>query len=200
MTKVKICGLKRECDIGYVNSVLPDYIGFVFSEDSKRYIHPKEAAKLKEKLDNRIKAVGVFVDAPLENVAQLASRGVIDTIQLHGSETDTYINELRVLLNIRIIKAFKVTSKNDISIAIESSADMILLDNGGGGTGKAFDWSHISGIKRSFILAGGLTSENVTGAIRKYKPYAVDTSSGVETGGLKDFDKIQNFINIVRSI
>lgn len=200
MTKVKICGLKRGCDIEYVNSVLPDYIGFVFAKDSKRYIHPIEAAKLKKKLDIRIKAVGVFVNAPVEFVVSLASKGVIDMIQLHGSETDIYINELRGLFNMPIIKAFRVASTNDISLAMESAADMVLLDNDCGGTGETFDWSYISGIKRPFILAGGLTPENVTEAIRKYKPCAVDTSSGVETDGLKDFDKIQNFINIVRSV
>lgn len=200
MTKVKICGLKRECDIEFANSLLPDFIGFVFAEASKRYIHPDKAAELKEKLDNRIKAVGVFVNASLEFVAQVASKGIIDMIQLHGSETNACINELRELLNIPIIKAFKVASKNDIALAMESVADIVLLDNGNGGTGETFDWSYISGIKRPFVLAGGLTFENITEALRKYKPYAVDTSSGVETDGVKDFEKIKRFINIARNI
>lgn len=200
MTKIKICGLTRECDIEFANKLLPDYIGFVFFEGSKRYIPLTAAAELKKKLDKRIKAVGVFVDAPLDSVIEIASKDIIDAIQLHGSEDNKYINKLKGLFDKPIIKAFKVTSKKDISFAIDSDAHMILLDNGAGGTGETFDWSYISAIDRPFILAGGLSPENVSPAVRKYKPFAVDASSGVETEGVKDFDKMKKFIYLIRGI
>ena len=150
MTKIKICGLSRLCDIDYVNTAMPDYIGFVFAPHSKRYVSPSQAAQLKAASD------------------------------------------------VPIIKAFSIKSKKDIQTAVLSSADYILLDNGAGGTGDAFNWSLISGISRPYFLAGGLTPNNVGQAVYKNHPFAVDASSGVETNGFKDFDKIKLFIETVR--
>lgn len=197
MTKIKLCGLKRECDIEAVNKLNPDFIGFVFAEKSKRYVNPIEAAKLKEMLSKDIKAVGVFVNESPEAVAELLNKGTIDMAQLHGSEDEEYISRLRSLTDKPLIKAIKVQSKADIEAADESSADYVLLDSGAG-TGMTFNWQLIKGIKRPYFLAGGLTPENVAEAVKTLNPYAVDVSSGIETDGLKDEAKMADFVSIVR--
>lgn len=200
MTKIKICGLTRFRDIDYVNTLLPDYIGFVFAKASKRYISPDNAAVLKNRLVDKIKSVGVFVNEPAESIINIAKAGTIDIIQLHGNEDSDYIEKLRNQTDLPIIKAYKITSKEDAENAEKSSADYILLDNGNGGTGECFDWSLCKNIKRDFFLAGGLDPDNVKQAIDKCMPYAVDVSSGVETDGTKDFDKIMRFIKSVRDL
>lgn len=197
MTGIKLCGLKRECDIEAVNKLNPDFIGFVFAEKSKRYVNPIEAAKLKEMLSKDIKAVGVFVNESPEAVAELLNKGTIDMAQLHGSEDEEYISRLRSLTDKPLIKAIKVQSKADIEAADESSADYVLLDSGAG-TGMTFNWQLIKGIKRPYFLAGGLTPENVAEAVKTLNPYAVDVSSGIETDGLKDEAKMADFVSIVR--
>lgn len=197
MTKIKLCGLSREADIEAVNILLPDYIGFVFAPKSKRYILPAEAKKLKEKLDKRIKAVGVFVNEELKTVAELLNNGTIDMAQLHGSEDEAYIRELSAAARKPVIKAFKITNNDDAKTAEMSTADYILYDSGAG-TGKVFDWSWLDGIEREYFLAGGLSIENVSEAIKKLHPYAVDVSSGIETDGLKDEAKMKEFISNAR--
>ena len=197
MTGIKLCGLKRECDIEAVNKFNPDFIGFVFAEKSKRYVDPEGAAKLKAKLNKGIKAVGVFVNESPETVADLLNKGTIDMAQLHGSEDEEYISRLRSLTDKPLIKAIKVQSKADIEAADESSADYVLLDSGAG-TGMTFNWQLIKGIKRPYFLAGGLNPENVTEAVKTLNPYAVDVSSGIETDGLKDEAKMADFVSIVR--
>ena len=197
MTGIKLCGLKRECDIEVTNKLNPDFIGFVFAEKSKRYVNPIEAAKLKEMLGKDIKAVGVFVNESPEAVAGLLNKGTIDMAQLHGSEDEEYISRLRSLTDKPLIKAIKVQSKADIEAADESSADYVLLDSGAG-TGMTFNWQLIKGIKRPYFLAGGLNPENVAEAVKTLNPYAVDVSSGIETDGLKDEAKMADFVSIVR--
>ena len=197
MTKIKLCGLRREADIEAVNILLPDYIGFVFAPGSKRYVLPAEAKKLKEKLDKRIKAVGVFVNEDLKTVAELLHNGTIDMAQLHGSEDEAYIRELSAAARKPVIKAFKITNNDDAKTAEMSTADYILYDSGAG-TGKVFDWSWLDGIEREYFLAGGLSIENVSEAIKKLHPYAVDVSSGIETDGLKDEAKMKEFISNAR--
>lgn len=197
MTGIKLCGLKRECDIEAVNKLNPDFIGFVFAEKSKRYVNPIEAAKLKEMLGKGIKAVGVFVNESPEAVAELLNKGTIDMAQLHGSEDEEYISRLRSLTDKPLIKAIKVQSKADIEAADESGADYVLLDSGAG-TGMTFNWQLIKGIKRPYFLAGGLSPENVAEAVKTLNPYAVDVSSGIETDGLKDEAKMADFVSIVR--
>ncbi len=197
MTKIKLCGLKRECDIEAVNKLNPDFIGFVFAQKSKRYVDPEGAAKLKAKLNKGIKAVGVFVNESPETVADLLNRGTIDIAQLHGSEDEEYISKLRSLTDKPLIKAIKVQSKADIEAADESSADYVLLDSGAG-TGMTFNWQLIKGIKRPYFLAGGLSPENVAEAVKTLNPFAVDVSSGIETDGLKDEAKMADFVSTVR--
>lgn len=198
MTKIKICGLSREEDIGYVNEAGPDYIGFIlhFSK-SRRNISTGRAAALKRLLSPRIKAVGVFVDQPPEVVIEAAAAIGLDVIQLHGSEDNDYIAALRKRTALPIWKAFKIRSAADLTAAEESAADEILLDNGYG-TGEAFDWSLAAGFDRPFLLAGGLTPDNIAGAIRALRPKLVDISSGVETDGQKDKRKVFAAVNAVR--
>lgn len=198
MIKVKICGLKRDCDIEYANQLKPDYVGFVFADYSSRFISPELAVVMRCKLSTEINAVGVIVNLPLQKAARIVGDSLMDLVQLHGDEDDNYILRLRELTGKPIIKAFRVDSESDLSRAASSSADYVLFDSGSGGTGKTFDWSLIAQIERPYFLAGGLNPQNVETAVEKLHPYAVDTSSGVETGGHKDFQKIKSFIDIIR--
>ncbi len=197
MTKIKICGLKSEDDISYVNELRPDYIGFVFLQGRARYVSPERAARLKSLLNPAIQSVGVFVNEPLENVAALLQNGTIQAAQLHGQENADYAQRLKYLCDKPIIKAFIIKTREDIEKALAYPCDYLLLDNGLG-TGETFDWSLIQDIRRPFFLAGGLTPQNVKNAISLTHPYGVDTSSGVETDGCKDYAKIKAFINAVR--
>ncbi len=188
MTKIKLCGLSRPRDILAANQLRPEYIGFVFAPESKRYIAPKGAAELKELLDPNIQAVGVFVN---EN------RGVIDLAQLHGSEGGDYVDRLRMLTPKPIIQAFRIATVQDVLRAEASAADHILLD-AGAGTGTVFDWSLLHQIRRPYFLAGGLGPDNVEEAVERLHPYAVDVSSGIETDGGKDPEKMAAFVAAVR--
>lgn len=197
MTKIKLCGLSRPCDIDVVNKLHPEYIGFVFAPKSKRYISFKKAVKLKQLLDYQIQAVGVFTNETIENVADLLNKNIIDIAQLHGNENEQYIKQLKKLTNKPIIQAFQITEKTDITIIQNSIADYILLDSGAG-TGSVFDWSLIKKIKRPYFLAGGLKIDNIENAINLTKPYAVDISTGIETNGLKDKTKMAAFVATIR--
>ncbi|MDD6276377.1 MAG: phosphoribosylanthranilate isomerase [Clostridia bacterium] len=197
MTKIKFCGLTRPCDIEAVNELKPEYIGFVFYEKSKRNVTAELAGELKKLLIDEISAVGVFVDSPIEYVASLLNNGIIDIAQLHGSEDEGYIKKLRSFTDKPIIKAFKIKDKTDITEAEKSSADYVLLDSGCG-TGSAFDWNLIKDIKRPYFLAGGLNLENIENAVSILAPFAVDVSSGIETNGLKDKNKMREFVCTVR--
>jgi phosphoribosylanthranilate isomerase len=191
LTKIKICGLTRPCDIDAVNAEKPDYIGFVFAE-SRRKVTPGQADELREKLSPDIIPVGVFVDETIENIISLAQNGIIDIIQLHGSETEDYINNLKALTDKIIIKA----NRNS------TSADYLLFDNVNPGSGQTFDWSLIPKTNKPFFFAGGIRADNVAEAVAKVNPFAVDVSSGVETGtnGVKDPAKIKEFIRRVRNV
>lgn len=197
MTKIKLCGLTRSCDIEYVNELLPEYIGFVFAPKSRRYISPEKAEVLREHLDDRITPVGVFVDEKIEVIADLIKRKIIDIVQLHGNESEKYITGLRRVIDCPVIKAFRIESEADIVSANNSSADYVLLDSGGG-TGKVFDHSLLKDIARPYFLAGGLTPENVETAVKQLKSFAVDVSSSLETDGFKDKIKMTAFVKAVR--
>ena len=197
MTKIKFCGLTRIEDIEAVNTLKPDYIGFVFWPRSKRNITREKAQELKAELDPSIKAVGVFVDEDIEVVKALLNDDIIDIAQLHGSEDGTYINDLKISTGKPVIKAFKIRSEEDGKRAEESPADMVLLDSGMG-TGKTFNWEIIKGVKRPYFLAGGLAPETASEAVRTLHPYALDVSSGIETEGIKDTKKMTDFCEAVR--
>ena len=169
MTKVKLCGLSRESDIAAVNKLKPDLVGFVFAKKSKRYVSPEQAAALKSLLAPGILAAGVFVNEPVEAVAELLDHGVIDAAQLHGSEDDDYIARLRAMTGKPIFRAFKVKSEADLPAIENCAADLVLLDSGA-----------------------------VADAIAALHPYGVDVSSGIETDGVKDESKMAAFVAAAR--
>ena len=197
--KIKLCGLTRPEDIKCANKLNPDFIGFVFAKKSKRYVSPDNAFSLKELLLPKIKAVGVFVNEDVKEVANLLNENIIDIAQLHGDEDEAYIKKLRILTDKPIIKAFKIKTRDDLLGVKESSADYILLDSGSG-SGNVLEWDLIKSVERPFFLAGGLNPENVEEAIRTVKPYAIDVSSGIETDGFKDENKMKDFVAKAREI
>lgn len=201
-TRIKICGLSRMEDIDYVNEARPDYCGFVIGVPaSRRNVTVTQLARLRERLSEQICPVGVFVNAEPELIAELLNDGRIDVAQLHGSEDETYIARLRNLTDKPLIKAFSVQNLSDLETAEKSSADLVLLDHGKGGTGASFEWELLRHWKkRPYILAGGLDAGNIPEAVSEYHPYAVDLSSSVETGGKKDREKILAAVAAVRSI
>ena len=199
MTKIKLCGLSRPRDIEVANALKPDYIGFVFAQKSKRYVSPERAAELKALLNPGIQAVGVFVNAEPEFIAELLAQGVVDIAQLHGQEDGAYVAQLRALTDRPLIQAFRIGSEADMRRALKSPADFILLDSGSGGTGTTFDWRLIRASDRPWFLAGGLGPENAIEAVRSLSPYAVDVSSGIETDGVKDPEKMRAFVEAVRN-
>ena len=198
MIKVKICGLSREEDIDVVNRVLPDFIGFVFAP-SRRRVDIETAAMLKKKLDKRIGVVGVFVNEDMGNIIQIYKNGNIDLAQLHGDEDSEYINRLRESCGCRIIKAVGVS---DTLPPLPKEPDYLLFDalsSQRGGAGKVFDWNILKEYHGlPYFLAGGLGVDNISGAINALSPFCIDVSSGVETDGLKDGKKIENFVRLVR--
>lgn len=196
MPKIKFCGIRRFEDIDYVNELRPDYIGFVFWAKSRRYVTPETAKMLKQRLNPDIKAVGVFVDENLDTITSLLKEGIIDIAQLHGSESEEDIAELRVKTDAPIIKAFKIKSAADIENACKSSADFVLLDSGYG-TGKAFDWNLFQSLNRPFFLAGGISADNIGEAINRFSPYAVDLSSAIEINGMKDKTKMREIMQLI---
>ena len=197
MTRIKLCGLTRPCDIQAANLLKPDYVGFVFAPGSRRCLSPAQAAELRLLLNPGILAVGVFVDERPEQVAALLSRGIIDAAQLHGQEGEAYLQALRRLTDKPILQAFRIASPEDVAQAEASSADGILLDSGAG-SGAVLDWTLLKGLSSPCFLAGGLTPDNVAAAIDAVRPYAVDVSSGIETGGQKDPQKMAAFMAAVR--
>lgn len=204
MLKVKICGIKTLQDVEFVNRQKPDFTGFVFYSLSKRYVSLITARSLKAKLNKKIKSIGVFVNAPPEEIAAAAELGIINMVQLHGDETNAYIAELRKICTLPVIKAVRVREEADIKKAAFYNCEYFLFDTYStasyGGTGRQFDTQLLKGVKinKPYFLAGGLNAENVRSALKGLKPYAVDVSGGVESGGSKDEIKIKNFIKQVK--
>ena len=201
MTKVKICGLFRPSDIEYVNEVRPDWCGFVVNfPKSHRNLSPDQVRALRRGLDGAVTPVGVFVDQPVEEVTALLNDGTISIAQLHGHEDGDYIRTLRnAAPGHPVWKAFKVQGPGDLETANASPADLVILDNGYG-TGETFDWSLAGGVTRPFLLAGGLTPENIPDATHLLHPYGLDISSGVETEKRKDLAKIRAAVTAARKI
>ena len=198
MTKIKLCGLTRPEDIAAANAVHPDFVGFVFAPKSKRYLAPEAAGLLKTRLAPGIRAVGVFVNEAPETVADLLNRGVIDIAQLHGQEDTAYLARLRALTDKPLWQAFRVDGPESLTNAAQSPADLLLLDSGAGGTGTAFDWTLLQDFSRPYLLAGGLDPATVGRAVRTLHPYGVDVSSGIETNGRKNPEKMAAFAAAVR--
>lgn len=200
--KIKICGLKRREDIEVVNQVMPDYIGFVFAR-SKRQVSMEEAAALKKHVRPEIKTVGVFVNEDINQIIRLCKHNIIDVIQLHGDEEEKEINDIRSKVSNPIIKAIRVHAMEDIKKAKDYTADFLLFDayhqDQYGGSGLTFDWSMVNNIKLPFFLAGGINTNNIVMAMDRCNPYGIDVSSGVETEGVKDRDKIVEIVSKLRN-
>ena len=197
MTKIKLCGLTRPEDITAANALEPDFVGFVFSPKSRRCVTAEQARALRSQLSPAIQAVGVFVDEEPERVAALLEAGIIDLAQLHGREDEGYLERLRALTEKPILQAFQIKTAEDLMRTQSSSVDYILLDSGAG-TGTTFDWGLLTSVRRPYFLAGGLGPDNVAQAIQVLHPWGVDVSSGIETGGVKDFHKMAAFVAAVR--
>ncbi|WP_303927909.1 bifunctional indole-3-glycerol-phosphate synthase TrpC/phosphoribosylanthranilate isomerase TrpF [Veillonella parvula] len=221
--KVKMCGISKVETIPAVVEAQPDYMGLVFAP-SKRQVTVDQAkilvSELHKQYANRynrdviqwsndvvqefIKTVGVFVNETLENLVTIATEVNLDAVQLHGDEDEAFIQSLKERTNVEVWKAVQIRSAADAEKWIDSSADMLLFDayykDERGGTGEVFDWSYLDEFERPFMLAGGIDSTNVARAIRTVRPYGIDISSGIETEGVKDDEKIKAFTNIVRTI
>ena len=199
--KVKICGLFREEDIAYVNAAMPDFIGFVFWDKSKRRVTKEQAKRLKNKLNPLIQAVGVFVDEEREVVLDLLKEGIIDIAQLHGSETEEYIRWLKEKSGRPVIRMIRLARDTDYDMLEQTAADYLLFDSGLG-SGRTFDWSLIERVKghchKPFFLAGGLGEDNADEAIRQVAPFALDMSSSLETDGVKDEEKIKRLMMVIQ--
>jgi phosphoribosylanthranilate isomerase len=211
MVKLKICGIKRIEDINIINKYKIDYIGFVFAE-SPRKISFNKARELSNLLNNNIVPVGVFVNENINFIVKLYKEKIIKIAQLHGTEDENYIKNLKnksynetgtqiPIINAIEIKNININSLNKkLSKLNETSADYIILDSGKG-SGKPFNWNLIDKnktLKKPFFLAGGLNNKNLRLAINEFNPYAVDLSSGVETDGFKDEEKIKEIVEIVK--
>lgn len=210
-TKIKICGIKRMEDILAVNRLRPDYIGFVFA-GTKRKITLETARTLRAALNHEILSVGVFVREPIENIVAICGAGILDLIQLHGDEPRDYIAKVKERTGKSVIRAVRVRRGEDILTGIETDADYLLFDayRAGeyGGSGESFCWEELEKAKRDclekgkkfppFFLAGGLNAQNVGRAIQLLHPFAVDVSSGVETDGVKEEKKMEEFVKYVR--
>ena len=217
--KVKMCGISKVETIPAVVEAKPDYMGLVFAP-SKRQVTVDQAKTLVEELhkqytkrynngaeqsnNDEIKTVGVFVNETLENLVTIATEANLDVVQLHGDEDEAFIQSLKERTNVEVWKAIQIRSAADVEEWIDSSADMLLFDayhkDERGGTGEVFDWSSLDAFERPFMLAGGIDSTNVARAIRTVRPYGIDISSGIETNGVKDDEKITAFTKIVKSI
>ena len=217
--KVKMCGISKVETIPAVVEAKPNYMGLVFAP-SKRQVTVDQAKTLVEELhkgcakkygldtepdkNDIIKTVGVFVNETVDNLVTIANEVNLDAVQLHGDEDETFIQSLKERTNVEVWKAVQIRSAADVEGWIDSSADMILFDayhkDERGGTGELFDWSSLDEFERPFMLAGGIDSTNVARAIRTVRPYGIDTSSGIETNGVKDDEKITAFTKIVKSI
>ena len=210
--KVKMCGISKVETIPAVVEAKPDYMGLVFAP-SKRQVTVEQAEILVEELHKQcinhydtkvVKTVGVFVNETLDNLVRIADTANLDAVQLHGDEDETFIQSLKERTNVEVWKAIQIRSAADVEEWIDSSADMLLFDaynkDERGGTGEVFDWSSLDAFERPFMLAGGIDSTNVARAIRTVRPYGIDTSSGIETNGVKDDEKITAFTKIVKSI
>ncbi|NTW71194.1 MAG: phosphoribosylanthranilate isomerase [Eubacteriaceae bacterium] len=204
MKKVKICGIRRQVDVDYVNAFRPDYVGFIFAK-SRRQITPEMAKKLSCLLDKNIKKVGIFVNEDVEEVKRIADFCGLDIVQLHGEETRDDVRVLKNSPGMKVWKAFRIRSSEDLGVMETFNADGYLLDafnkKAYGGTGEVFDWKMLSDLKcdKELILAGGINEENIEEALKIEGIDTLDISSGVETGGFKDKEKIRKIIEKVRS-
>lgn len=203
MTHVKICGLQRPQDALVAAEAGADFLGFLFAS-SRRKVDSAVVRDIVEQVraHTSVRYVGVFVNAPAEEMNRVAREARLDMVQLSGDEPETVVTQLEV----PAIQVFHVGSDTDPNVLADrvrdSCAELVLLDSARagayGGTGEAFDWRGLPALERPVLLAGGLTPSNVAGAIAMVNPWGVDVSSGVEVQGQKDPDSIRAFIRIAK--
>nr|WP_315000061.1 phosphoribosylanthranilate isomerase [uncultured Oribacterium sp.] len=203
---VKYCGITKEEEIQHLQQLPIDYVGFVFYKKSKRYVDKEQARRLRAKLKPSIPAVGVFVEEEIPKILNLLKEGIIQGVQLHGEEEEAYVLKLKQEMGQLgtkpfLWRAFILKEEKDIERANASPADLILLD-GGKGEGKEAEAGLLQKIQRPYILAGGLSPENVVKKIKAFSPYGLDVSSGIEEQGeegiRKSPEKMESFIRLVR--
>lgn len=203
LIKVKICGLSRIQDVLAVNECMPDYVGFVFAE-SKRQVSKSKATELRRNLNKNISAVGVFVNEDLNRIIDICDSNIIDAVQLHGDETNEYIDNLRANIRLPIIKSVRIKNAMFLEQISTIPSDYILFDSYSnscyGGNGNSFDWTLIpNSMDKQFFLAGGINPANVHSAM-SLGAYCIDVSTGVETNGIKDSSKIQEMVKLIREV
>ena len=188
MTKVKICGLSTVEAVETVVLAGADYIGFVFAK-SKRQVSLEQAHELARLVTGKTKIVGVFVSPSLEDLEQAIAQVPLDIVQIHGNFDEALIPKI----SVPVIRAIQLSNQED---QVSSQADYLLFDAPEAGSGQTFDWDLLKDqkIQQDFFIAGGLTVDNVRQARETFQPYALDVSSGVETDGRKDIEKIKAFI------
>ena len=188
MTKVKICGLSTVEAVETAVLAGADYIGFVFAE-SKRQVSLEQAQELAKRVTGKTKIVGVFVSPSLEDLEQAIAQVPLDIVQIHGTFDEALIPKI----SVPVIRAIQLSNQED---QVSSQADYLLFDAPEAGSGQTFDWDLLKDqkIQQDFFIAGGLTVDNVHQARETFQPYALDVSSGVETDGHKDIEKIKAFI------
>ncbi|MBO9598797.1 MAG: phosphoribosylanthranilate isomerase [Cohnella sp.] len=212
--KIKICGIKEEATLRGMAGQPVDYIGFMFAEKSRRRVSPEQAGKLHAYSrsipmadEQPPRTVGVFVNPTMELLAETLQAVPLDVVQLHGEETPDFCREVGGKFGVEVWRALPVTEAAGPERLAEyaGAVSTILLDTAGGGTGVAFGWDvipayHAEASKHGLKLyiAGGLNPDNASELITSYRPYGVDVSSGVETGGVKDIAKISAFAERVK--
>ena len=201
--KVKICGIRDMETALAAEQGGADFLGFIFYPKSHRYIEPESAADIASKL-HRVKKVGVFVDAPLEQVHLIAAKVGLDYVQLHGHETAEYASRVRY----PVIKAWRYGDGFTAKKANEFPSELVLVDSfvkgQAGGTGETFAWQEaaeeLKQLKKSWLLAGGISVRNIKEAAEIFQPYGVDVSGSLEVNGEKSPKKIQEFLQVVKGL
>lgn len=202
MIYLKFCGMRRVEDIEFANECRPDYVGFILSQGFKRTVSIEDFLALEKGLDKNIKKVGVFVNESPQNILEISEH--LDVIQLHGDENEDYIKNLRKDFSGEIWKAVRAKSPEDIGREQKKPCEKLLIDSFSegsvGGTGKRINTEIVKSakIEKPFFIAGGITAENIAEIVRDTKPYGIDLSSGIETDGFKDLQKMKNIMRILR--
>lgn len=215
---IKICGITSVEEVEYINKLKPEYIGLVFTK-SKRQICKEQGIVLSKVLCEEVKIVGVFKDNSLNEIKEIIQCVKLDVIQLHGNESDDFIESVKLIIEekygenqreevkerIEVWKGISIKSKDDFKILNSLKVDRFILDGLKPGSGEVFDWELIKDINTEFFLAGGISLNNINEIIKYIKPYGIDVSSGVETidtlgNRKKDYYKIKELIERVRKI
>lgn len=202
--KVKFCGIRRREDVIYCNVLEPDYMGMILSPGFRRSVTTAAAAALVKEKHASIAAVGVFVNAAPDEIVRVLRSVPLDVIQLHGSEDAGIITKVRELTGLPVWKAIRVQNGKEIQAAEHLGADQLVLEGyvpgQVGGTGQTANWDLIAKAppQMPFFLAGGLKPENLRTALEKVHPTGIDVASGIETDGMKDYEKMKEIVKIVR--